>query len=50
MPVLSRIQRDNAIGRLQAGQSQSHVVRMLHVSRSNISRQHYHPPLAINVS
>ena len=31
MSVLSRIQRDNAIDRLQAGQSPSHVARILHV-------------------
>jgi transposase len=38
MPRLSEDQRNNAIGRLQAGEIQTHVSRVLNVSQSNISR------------
>lgn len=38
MPRLSRAQRENALGRLQAGQSQTNVARALHVAPSTISR------------
>ena len=38
MPRLSEDQRNNNIGRLQAGETQTHVYRVLNVSQSNISR------------
>jgi transposase len=38
MARLSEDQRNNAIGRLQAGETQTHVSRVLNVSQSNISR------------
>jgi transposase len=38
MPLLSEDQRNNAIGRLQAGETKTHVSRVLNVSQSNISR------------
>ena len=38
MPRLSEDQRNNAIGRLQADETQTHVSRVLNVSQSNISR------------
>ena len=38
MPRLNEDQRNNAIGRLQAGETQTHVSRVLNVSQSNISR------------
>jgi transposase len=38
MPRLNEDQQNNAIGRLQAGETQTHVYRVLNVSQSNISR------------
>ena len=38
MPPLSRAQRENAVGRLQAGQRQIDVARHFHVTQSTISR------------
>lgn len=38
MPRLNEDQRNNAIGRLQAGETQTHVSSVLNVSQSNISR------------
>jgi len=38
MPTLNRQQRDNAIGRLQAGETQAAVARQFNVARSTISR------------
>ena len=38
MPRLNEDQRNNAIGRLQAGETQTHVSRVLNVFQSNISR------------
>ena len=38
MSRLNEDQRNNAIGRLQAGETQIHVSRVLNVSQSNISR------------
>jgi transposase len=38
MPRLSEDQRNNAIGRLHAGETKTHVSRVLNVSQSNISR------------
>jgi transposase len=38
MPRLSEDQCNNAIGRLQAGETKKHVSRVLNVSQSNISR------------
>jgi transposase len=38
MPRLNEGQRNNAIGRLQTGETQTHISRVLNVSQSNISR------------
>lgn len=38
MPRLSPVQRENALGRLQAGQTRTNVARVLNVSPSTISR------------
>ena len=38
MPRLNEDKRNNAIGRLHAGETQTHVSRVLNVSQSNISR------------
>ena len=38
MPRLTQIQRENVIGRMQAGQRQSEIARQMHVSQSTISR------------
>jgi transposase len=38
MPGLSEDQHNNAISQLQAGETQTHVSRVLNVSQSNISR------------
>ncbi|CAM1319485.1 Uncharacterised protein r2_g2783 [Pycnogonum litorale] len=38
MPRLNNAQRNNAIGRLEAGMSRSEVARFFHVSPSTISR------------
>jgi hypothetical protein len=38
MPHLNEDQRNNAIARLQAGETQTHVSRVLNVSQSNLSR------------
>ena len=38
MPRLNEDQRNNTIGRLQAGETKTHVSRVLNVSQSNISR------------
>ena len=37
MPRLNENQGNNAIGRVQAGETQTHVSRVLNVSQSNIS-------------
>jgi transposase len=38
MPHLNEDQRNSAIARLQAGETQTHVSRVLNVSQSNLSR------------
>jgi DNA-directed RNA polymerase specialized sigma subunit len=41
MPRLNEDQRNNTIGRLQAGETQTHASSVLNVSQSNISRLWY---------